>query len=327
MSPVTPPRTKPRLLAWPDVHLAEPVNAQADLHAKPGNYGFKPNDSKPLVQQDGLPQAQAKQVPPTDKVISAIRSRISIANDLNCKWDGQRAGPVQVRIRTGGTAQHPEEIVVDLPAVTKRRLALEARKLHVEPANILSIAQEAAAPQVALARFMGFNAPRPLAQIPASLAVLDVLSEVVHELMIPLKARTEVPRPHTLSTKVIPVIPVPEYSSYPAGHMCAMACIVEVFLHVLQLPPGSEAAMRLVSEGKRIGKNRELAGLHTPGHTKAGSTLGLSLAGAFLDSKFRKSVKLWDHLLAQARDEWTHKKPPEGTSTAKRRIAKSAASV
>jgi len=104
----------------------------------------------------------------------------------------------------------------------------------------------------------------------------DVLFDVFL-IVLELKKKFKRRRPSQVLKQVEPVIEVPWHSSYPSGHAAQATVISEVMGHYF-----SEKKEEFDLLAKRIGKNREIAGLHYPSDTDAGFVLGKYLSTFFL---------------------------------------------
>jgi hypothetical protein len=104
----------------------------------------------------------------------------------------------------------------------------------------------------------------------------DVLFDVFL-IVLELKKKFKRRRPSQVLKQVEPVIEVPWHSSYPSGHATQATVISEVMGHYF-----SEKKEEFDLLAKRIGKNREIAGLHYPSDTDAGFVLGKYLSTFFL---------------------------------------------
>jgi len=87
--------------------------------------------------------------------------------------------------------------------------------------------------------------------------------------VLALKKKFNRPRPSVVLPAIETVVPVPWHSSYPSGHATQSIVIAGL---LSRLNPKSTA--RLHNLAFRVGKNREVAGLHYPSDTKAGVVLG-----------------------------------------------------
>ena len=105
------------------------------------------------------------------------------------------------------------------------------------------------------------------------------LSDVLYDVslvVLDLKLRFKRVRPSVVLSSIDPILDIPWHSSYPSGHS-AQATVVSKLMANL-FPSKSQSFDRLA---ERIGKNREIAGLHYPSDTVAGRQLGKYLSKFF----------------------------------------------
>ncbi len=115
-------------------------------------------------------------------------------------------------------------------------------------------------------------------------------------------------RPSFLGPKLVPVIDVPTHPSYPSGHatqsyLVALA-LKKVFVNRDRFP-GEELkdySDGLLDVARRIGTNREWAGVHYESDSAAGRSLATQLSQVWFDN--RKSYPKIYELIKGARDEW-----------------------
>ena len=85
-------------------------------------------------------------------------------------------------------------------------------------------------------------------------------------------------RPSQLDPTIVPLFPVPNHPSYPSNHATFTTARAEVLAYLF--PTRAAAALAL---GVESGQSRLYAGIHYPMDIAAGSTLGRSVAGLFID--------------------------------------------
>jgi hypothetical protein len=95
----------------------------------------------------------------------------------------------------------------------------------------------------------------------------ELLQESANAILM-IKALYGRKRPHVVNAQVSPVIEVPWHSAYPSGHAAQAALLANIFS--LANP---DARSRLQALGLRVGRNREIAGVHYPSDTTAGRRL------------------------------------------------------
>jgi len=88
------------------------------------------------------------------------------------------------------------------------------------------------------------------------------------------------PRPSELLPNINPVLNVPLHRAYPSGH--ATQAIVAARMLTEWTGKQSDQLVKLAT---RVGRNREIAGLHFPSDTEAGFNLGSQLVDYFKKGK------------------------------------------
>jgi acid phosphatase (class A) len=106
------------------------------------------------------------------------------------------------------------------------------------------------------------------------------LSDVLYDVglvVLDLKTRFNRVRPSVVLSSIDPILDVPWHSSYPSGHSAQATVVSELMANLF---PNKRRSFDQLA--KRIGKNREIAGLHYPSDTFAGRNLGLYLNRFFV---------------------------------------------
>ncbi len=85
-------------------------------------------------------------------------------------------------------------------------------------------------------------------------------------------------RPSQIDPTIVPLFPVPGHPSYPSNHATFTTARAEVLAYLF--PTRAAAALAL---GTESGQSRLYAGIHYPMDIAAGSSLGHSVAGLFID--------------------------------------------
>jgi len=128
---------------------------------------------------------------------------------------------------------------------------------------------------------------------PATYEMIKAAARVGEMVMFFYKFKFNRPRPHQLCPALMPMIAVPGHASYPSGH--------SLMSHMLSL---TAASVRKDIEGtltvlaNRVGKNREIAGLHYPSDTSAGEDIA---KGAF---DILSNCPSFKKLRTEAKKEW-----------------------
>jgi hypothetical protein len=164
--------------------------------------------------------------------------------------------------------------------------------------------------------FLGLLTANPGAY-PQTTKVLTVASQVGTLVAMYFKGLYKRPRPSELCPALLPPISVPGHASFPSGHSTQahlMAlCINDIFDTLPQQRTVLEDTWTLAD---RIARNREIAGLHYESDTNAGKAIALAthptlqasvpifLAGTSLGGASLTGTSLYQHAVAQARQEW-----------------------
>ncbi|RXT57179.1 hypothetical protein B6S44_01695 [Bosea sp. Tri-44] len=128
---------------------------------------------------------------------------------------------------------------------------------------------------------------------PATYEMIKTAARVGEMVMFFYKFKFNRPRPHQLCPALMPMIAVPGHASYPSGH--------SLMSHMLSLTAASvrkDAEGSLTVLANRVGKNREIAGLHYPSDTSAGENIA---KGAF---EILSRCPSFEKLRSEAKKEW-----------------------
>jgi hypothetical protein len=115
------------------------------------------------------------------------------------------------------------------------------------------------------------------------------------------------PRPSQICPALLPSVPVPGHASYPSGHSTEAHLIAAVIEQVLTHKKNGKtvanaewqnAITPLYALAARIGRNREIAGLHYPSDTEAGKKLAQDIL------PFLKETAEYKELISLAAEEW-----------------------
>jgi membrane-associated phospholipid phosphatase len=110
------------------------------------------------------------------------------------------------------------------------------------------------------------------------------------------------PRPSQLCPALLPPIQVPSHASYPSGHATQATLIAECAKLVLPASGWDGLKHDLDVLARRIGRNREIGGLHYPSDSDAGRTLAAGILAIMRDASI---MPRFDRDLGKARAEWT----------------------
>lgn len=152
----------------------------------------------------------------------------------------------------------------DLPDARKVLAMLSLRT----PERVAEIQSQAQDPTPQFFQVAGLN--------PSSLPnFVKLVAEVQADFVtvtLAVKAYFNRARPHTVLPDISPVLPVPWHSSYPNGHAAQSQLTARLLgcANPSRLP-------ELLKFAERVGRNREIAGLHYPSDTVAGLQLADSV--------------------------------------------------
>ena len=119
------------------------------------------------------------------------------------------------------------------------------------------------------------------ARAPHVFEYLQLGLSLVTAVVMPLKYAASVARPSEVSALVLPMLDVPGHAALPSGHASAARMLCELLVALLPSETGAHPLLRRLA--LRVGRNREVAGLHYPIDTAAGWLLGETLAGYLLN--------------------------------------------
>jgi membrane-associated phospholipid phosphatase len=118
---------------------------------------------------------------------------------------------------------------------------------------------------------------------PATFLVLNAANLVATLAVMYFKTKFDRPRPSQIVPALLPPIPVPGHASYPSGHSTQAHLFALCATAVLQEASGQGIDLVLTRLANRIGRNREIAGLHYPSDTAAGAGLASDLFSILTD--------------------------------------------
>jgi membrane-associated phospholipid phosphatase len=124
-----------------------------------------------------------------------------------------------------------------------------------------------------LALFLGAIGSSCASAYPATRDLLRRAREDLKPVVAGLKARFARPRPHVTDPALTPALPDDDTCSFPSKH-AALGALYAALL--ARLDPADQAA--LAEEGRLIGDDRALAGLHWPSDVEAGQRVGAAFA-------------------------------------------------
>jgi hypothetical protein len=109
------------------------------------------------------------------------------------------------------------------------------------------------------------------------------------------------PRPSQLLPALLPPVPVPGHPAYPSGHATQSMLMALLLLEVLPEARRELWKPYLLTQAYRMGRNREIAGLHYRSDSTAGYQLAAELKNILMSLT---SDGTFGDLLNRARDEW-----------------------
>jgi acid phosphatase (class A) len=99
--------------------------------------------------------------------------------------------------------------------------------------------------------------------------VTESLVQETVAVIFPIKRKFSRVRPSYIKPEIDPVIEVPWHAAYPSGHASQGRFMSRFFANCFP-----KLEYEFLELGDRIGKNREIAGVHYPSDTEAGRALG-----------------------------------------------------
>jgi hypothetical protein len=105
-------------------------------------------------------------------------------------------------------------------------------------------------------------------------------------------------RPAQVCAALRPPVPPPGHSAYPSGHATQAFLIARALQQALGAKPQAAAVPAINALAERIGRNREIAGLHYRSDTEGGKRLAGALFAAL------QGLALFNEAIAAAAAEW-----------------------
>lgn len=152
----------------------------------------------------------------------------------------------------------------DMPDARKVLAMLPLRT----PDRVGEIQSQAQDPTPMFFQIAGLNP----ASVPSFVKLVTESQADMVVVVLALKAYYNRARPHTVLPEIAPILPVPWHSSYPNGH----AAQSQLTARLLGCAVPSKLP-DLLKFAERVGRNREVAGLHYPSDTVAGVKLADSV--------------------------------------------------
>jgi membrane-associated phospholipid phosphatase len=150
--------------------------------------------------------------------------------------------------------------------------------------------------------FMNLMTTRPTAY-PATFRVLNIASLVALFVSMYYKGLYQRPRPSQLCPALLPPIVVPGHASFPSGHSTqAHLMVLCMGQEVLQgFPQYNPMADDLATLADRIARNREIAGLHYPSDSQAGTDLAAAILPLLHNLP---AASFYQRAITDAQNEW-----------------------
>jgi membrane-associated phospholipid phosphatase len=127
----------------------------------------------------------------------------------------------------------------------------------------------------------------------ATKTLIQTVLQITERVGYVYKARFARPRPNAIDPTLRPFLPDPPHPAYPSNHAFQNFSVAEVMSRAI---PEASATTELFHVARRIGENREYAGLHYPSDTRAGEELARAFAPYLLyvcRSKIRLAQREW----------------------------------
>ena len=235
------------------------ADADADAYAASSSGGRSEGDIRPL--------GRAVPWPPKPDLAGwdPLELRVGIKEFPRHYWDSWRYAFVTIEEfigtdwKTATALKRPTEQEID-DAVNKLILKTDTRSTIRSSMMSEILAQRSQATRYWRSMLM-FNATSH----PWTFELMQNTHHIGRFLAMYYKAKFNIPRPSQISPAILPWIDPPPHPSYPSGHALEGMLIS---LSLGQLVP--DAAKPLISLAKRVGRNREIAGLHYDFDTNAG---------------------------------------------------------
>jgi len=127
----------------------------------------------------------------------------------------------------------------------------------------------------------------------ATRALIQTVLQMTERVGYLYKTRFARPRPSAIDPTLRPFLPNPPHPAYPSNHSFQNFAVAEVLSRAV---PENPATTELFHVARRIGENREYAGLHYPSDTNAGEILARRMAPYLLyvcRSQVRSAQREW----------------------------------
>jgi membrane-associated phospholipid phosphatase len=137
---------------------------------------------------------------------------------------------------------------------------------------------------------------------PMTMLVLNAANLVATMAVMHFKTKFDRVRPSQLIPALLPPIPVPGHASYPSGHSTQAHLFALCATEILPVTPGISVVLTKLAD--RIARNREIAGLHYPSDSAAGSDLASKLFSILMNGSVMPSPSTFAAAMVAAQAEW-----------------------
>jgi acid phosphatase (class A) len=132
---------------------------------------------------------------------------------------------------------------------------------------------------------------------PDTLKIIEMAIRVAQMVAIHFKLKFNRARPQQVCPALVPLINSPGHASFPSAHSLESHMIALALTEVQPHKHRASTAKVLTALADRIGRNREVAGVHYPSDTKAGKEIACA---AF---ELLKECPIFQSVLRAAREE------------------------
>jgi acid phosphatase (class A) len=133
-----------------------------------------------------------------------------------------------------------------------------------------------------------------------TMRAMEIADQVALMLAMHFKRKFRRGRPQQVFPGLVPLIPPPGHPSFPSGHALESHMIALALARVVPNEGGLHTALLAMAD--RIGKNREIAGVHFASDTLAGKIIAHKLFG------YLEGCALFKTVVEAAKKE--HQSPP-----------------
>jgi hypothetical protein len=143
---------------------------------------------------------------------------------------------------------------------------------------------------------------------PATMKLLNTADAVTAMITMHYKAKINRARPVQVIPGLLPPIPHTGHPSYPSGHATQAYIFAKFLAHIIPTTTHPGLADVANALAARVGRNREIAGLHWPSDTKAGVDLAGKIFAMLTDTAFMRNgastPSRFERMIDAAKAEW-----------------------